>query len=75
MMATRLDIPTFFVRRISGEEVPLAELDPGRTLSHVERAKIEGRFVVRHLCEQFPDAAAIRVRYALSQRENVTPCN
>jgi len=75
MMAHQLDSPTFFVRRASGQEVPLAEIDPDRTLVHVERGSTEARFIVRHLCEQIPDTVAVRVIYARPQREEITPCD
>ena len=75
MMATHLDVPTYFVLSGSGDEISLADIDPEGTRLHVERATLDVRFVVRHLCEEFPEAAAIRLRYSRPQRENVVPCN
>ena len=75
MMSRHPDSPAFFVRRASGQEVPLVELDPDRTLVHVERRPIDARFIVRHVCEQIPDTVSVRVLFERTRREEVTPCD
>ena len=75
MMSRHLDSPAFFVRRSSGQEVPLVEIDPDRTLVHVERRSIDARFIVRHVCEQIPDTVSVRVLFERPRRVEVTPCD
>ena len=75
MMSRHLDSPAFFVRRASGQEVPLEKIDPDRTLVHLERRSIGARFIVRHVCEQIPDTVSVRVIFEGPRREEVTPCD
>ena len=75
MMSRHLDSPAVFVRRASGQEVPLEEIDPDRTLVHLERRSIGARFIVHHICEQIPDTVSVRVIFEGPRREEVTPCD